>query len=227
MTGDIPDIVSRLKSALPTRWFPDATPVLDAALTGLAAAWTRCSRCSPPSASNPASPPPPGLSWTAPVRISSVAGCPAAPRSWMTRSASASARRSAASTPPAPPSYPSCRISPAAPRRCSSPPGSPIPAPTRLERSATARPARWGSLALPFQVLVTAHRPRGTGIATIAGYGTAGPLVPCRPCRHQRPGHRPRHLRGHRRRDANRRHCVDPHHQLRRPLRGSPDRLSR
>jgi hypothetical protein len=40
MTGDTSDILSRLKSVLPGRWFGDTTPNLDAVLTGLAAAWT-------------------------------------------------------------------------------------------------------------------------------------------------------------------------------------------
>jgi len=40
MTGDTSDILSRLKAVLPARWFGDATPNLDAVLTGLAAAWT-------------------------------------------------------------------------------------------------------------------------------------------------------------------------------------------
>jgi hypothetical protein len=40
MTGDKSDILSRLKSVLPARWFGDTTPNLDAVLTGLAAAWT-------------------------------------------------------------------------------------------------------------------------------------------------------------------------------------------
>ncbi len=35
----------------------------------------------------------------------------------------------------------------------------------------------WGNLNLPFQVLVNARRPATTGIAIIAGYGTAGPLA--------------------------------------------------
>jgi hypothetical protein len=39
MTGTISDILARLKAVLPLRWFPDATPVLDALLTGLASAW--------------------------------------------------------------------------------------------------------------------------------------------------------------------------------------------
>lgn len=40
MTGDPQDIVARLKSVLPARWFGDSTPVLDALLSGLAAAWS-------------------------------------------------------------------------------------------------------------------------------------------------------------------------------------------
>ena len=35
----------------------------------------------------------------------------------------------------------------------------------------------WGSLSLPFQVFVTAKRAQGVGIANIAGYGTGGPLA--------------------------------------------------
>jgi hypothetical protein len=40
MTGDMNDMLSRLKLVLPARWFADVTPVLDAVLTGLAAAWS-------------------------------------------------------------------------------------------------------------------------------------------------------------------------------------------
>lgn len=41
MTGDQPDMLARIKSALPLRWFPDNTPVLDSLLSGPAAtaAW--------------------------------------------------------------------------------------------------------------------------------------------------------------------------------------------
>lgn len=35
----------------------------------------------------------------------------------------------------------------------------------------------WGNLSLPFQFFVTVPRPSGGGIATVAGYGTGGPLV--------------------------------------------------
>lgn len=40
MTGDIQDIVARLKATLPAGWFPDSTPVLDAILSGLGSAWS-------------------------------------------------------------------------------------------------------------------------------------------------------------------------------------------
>lgn len=40
MTGDIQDFVLRLRSVLPTRWFPDDSPVLDGVLTGLASCWS-------------------------------------------------------------------------------------------------------------------------------------------------------------------------------------------
>ncbi len=33
----------------------------------------------------------------------------------------------------------------------------------------------WGSLALPFQVFVTAYRPHGAGITAVGGYNTGGP----------------------------------------------------
>jgi hypothetical protein len=39
MTGDASDMLARLKSLLPLRWFPDATPVLDALLAGLSDGW--------------------------------------------------------------------------------------------------------------------------------------------------------------------------------------------
>jgi hypothetical protein len=39
-TGSAADVLGRLKSVLPARWFADATPVLDAVLGGIAAAWS-------------------------------------------------------------------------------------------------------------------------------------------------------------------------------------------
>lgn len=38
-TGDATDFVARLRAALPRRWFPDTSPVLAAVLAGLAWAW--------------------------------------------------------------------------------------------------------------------------------------------------------------------------------------------
>lgn len=38
-TGDQADFLARLKVVLPAKWFPDVTPILDALLSGLAAAW--------------------------------------------------------------------------------------------------------------------------------------------------------------------------------------------
>jgi len=40
VTGDTNDMLSRLKLVLPARWFAEATPILDAVLTGLATAWS-------------------------------------------------------------------------------------------------------------------------------------------------------------------------------------------
>jgi len=40
MTGDVADMLARLKLVLPARWFGDVTPVLDGLLTGLASAWS-------------------------------------------------------------------------------------------------------------------------------------------------------------------------------------------
>ena len=40
MTGDQQDMLSRLRTALPTRWFPDEAPILTGLLDGLASAWS-------------------------------------------------------------------------------------------------------------------------------------------------------------------------------------------
>ena len=40
MIGDTADILARIKSTLPSRWFADDTPVLDGVLSGLAASWS-------------------------------------------------------------------------------------------------------------------------------------------------------------------------------------------
>ena len=40
MTGDQQDMLARLRTVLPTRWFPDSAPVLDGLLSGLASGWS-------------------------------------------------------------------------------------------------------------------------------------------------------------------------------------------
>src|SRR5277367_3073021 len=40
MIGDQQDMCSRLRAVLPTQWFPDSTPVLDAVLSGFASGWS-------------------------------------------------------------------------------------------------------------------------------------------------------------------------------------------
>ena len=40
MTGDQQDMMARLRTVLPTRWFPDSAPVLDGLLSGLASGWS-------------------------------------------------------------------------------------------------------------------------------------------------------------------------------------------
>jgi hypothetical protein len=40
MTGDSQDMLTRLRTVLPTRWFPDQAPVLDGLLSGMASSWS-------------------------------------------------------------------------------------------------------------------------------------------------------------------------------------------
>jgi hypothetical protein len=42
MTGDLQDMVRRLRAVLPARWFPANAPILEALLQGLAWAWAWC-----------------------------------------------------------------------------------------------------------------------------------------------------------------------------------------
>ena len=42
MIGDSLDMLGRLRAVLPSRWFPDNAPILDALLQGLASAWAWC-----------------------------------------------------------------------------------------------------------------------------------------------------------------------------------------
>ena len=177
MTGDISDIVSRIKSALPTRWFPDATPVLDATLAGLASAWTTL------------------YSLLATVRLQSRI---------VTATGAFLDGASADFFGPRLPRRPAeiddgfrIRIQQALVREHATRAALIAVLQTLTGRAPTIfEPARttdtgsydtgalaynhagaWGSLALPFQVFVTVRRPQGAGIANVAGYGTGGPLT--------------------------------------------------
>ena len=177
MTGDTPDFVSRLKATLPTRWFPDATPVLDAILTGLAAAWSGLysllsivrlqSRIATANGSFLD-----GASYdffaarlprrlTEPDDAFRLRITQALTREHATRAALATVLQDLTGHAPS------------------------IFEPSRIaDTGAYATPAMgygvagaWGSLDLPFQVFVIARRRQGSGIASIAGYGTGGPLA--------------------------------------------------
>ena len=177
MTGDIPDITSRIRAVLPTRWFPDTAPVLDALMAGLASAWatiytllafvraqSRLSTASGPSldmigqdffgARLPRAAAESDNAYRS--RISAALS-----REHATRSALEVALQSlTGQTPqifePGRPADTGCYAGPAL---------------------GYGVAGAWGNLSLPFQVFVTASRPPPAGIANIAGYGTAGPLA--------------------------------------------------
>ncbi len=177
MTGDTADFASRIKAVLPNRWFPDQSPVLDSLLAGLATAWSTLYALL--------------ASIRAQSRLATATGAfidaigndffaARLPRRlaeaddvYRSRIAAALVREHATRK--------ALEATLLTLTGC---------APTIFE---PARPAdtgsyagpalgygvagAWGNLELPFQVFVTARRPPPAGIATIAGYGTAGPLV--------------------------------------------------
>ncbi len=177
MTGDIPDFASRIRAVLPSRWFPDESPVLDALATGLATAWSTVfallayvraqSRLDTATGSILDTF---GQDFFGP-RLPRRAGEPDNP--YRNRISSALLREHA--------------TRPALEAVLLDLTGR---APIIFE---AARPAdtgsyagpglgygvagAWGNLSLPFQVFVSARRPAPAGIATVAGYGTAGPLA--------------------------------------------------
>ncbi len=177
MTGDIPDIVARIKTVLPTRWFPDETPVLDSVLAGLANAWSglysllgmvrQQSRIATASdqfldgastdffgSALPRRSQEPDSEFRVRIQKEMV-------RDRATRAAVTSVLTDL--TGRAPVLFEPARIA---------------------DTGAYATPSfaygaagAWGSFNLPFQVFVTARRPQGAAIANIAGYGTPGPIA--------------------------------------------------
>ena len=177
MTGDADDMVRRLKLALPTRWFPDSTPVLDTLLAGLAAAWAWLyallnlvslqARVATVSGSFLDRASADFFAARLPRRVSEPDDAfrarllQALRREHATRAALVGSL--ADLTGFAPVVFEPARV-----------------ADTGAFGSASlayGMAGAWGSLTLPFQVFVTARRPQTAGIANVAGYGTPGPLA--------------------------------------------------
>jgi hypothetical protein len=177
MTGSPSDIIARLKAVLPTRWFPDETPVLDTILAGIATAWASLH----------------GLLAAVQLqsRIATATGqfldgassdffAARLPRrntesddafririhqqlvrEHATRAAIVSIVTDL--TGKAPIVFEPARVADTGGYATSG--------------LAYGAAGAWGNLLLPFQIFVTAHRAQGIGIANVAGYGTAGPLA--------------------------------------------------
>lgn len=177
MIGDVPDMVGRLRSVLPTRWFADVAPLRDGLLGGLGTAWSAVHGLI--------------LAVRGQARIATASG------SILDLAAfdffgSALLRRNGESDASLQARVKLEMLRPRATRGALSLALSDLTgrAPSIFE---PARPADtggytvggtgygvaggWGNLGLPFQVFVTAYRPRGGGIASVAGYGTGGELA--------------------------------------------------
>ena len=177
MTGDAGDFISRLKLALPGRWFPDSTPILDALLSGFAAAWSALyslitmvrqqSRIATMSDTFLDTASSDFFGSNLPRRSTEADDAfrarieQALVREHATRTALNSVLEDL--TGHTPTIFEADRVADTGAYGC----------PTLGYGVAGA----WGSLALPFQVFVIARRPEAAGIANIAGYGTAGPLA--------------------------------------------------
>ncbi len=174
MTGDQSDMLARIKAVLPSQWFPDTTPILDAMGAGIAAGW----------------------SWAYALltyaklqtRIASATDV------WLDMIAGDFFGTSLSRRPAEPDQAYRGRIGQELLR-----PRGTRGAVALILSELTGRqpvifePARttdtggyavggvgygvaggWGSLALPYQAFVTAFRPAGSGIANVAGWG--GPV---------------------------------------------------
>jgi hypothetical protein len=177
MTGDTADFTIRIKALLPSRWFGDTTPILDAVLSGLAVGWSSIfsllvyvrsqsrlataggdfldlisrdffGRRLPRRSSEP--------DGDFRARISYSLQCEHA-----TRNALSAALTELTGVVPT-------IFEPARPADTGAYAGPGL---------AYGAAGGWGNLSLPFQVFVTAQRPPPLGISTIAGYGTPGPLA--------------------------------------------------
>jgi hypothetical protein len=184
MVGDAQDMLGRLKAVLPTRWFPDVTPVLDGLLGGLGAAWVLLYG---------------QLGYT--IQQTRIA---TATDAWLDRIAADLFGSGLQRLPAESDSALRQRITRELLRERGTR-AAVVAALTDLTGRAPAvfEPARttdtggwgialsyatpvaggapqggggWGSLMLPFQSFVTAYRPASSGIATVAGYGTGGPI---------------------------------------------------
>ena len=175
MIGDAGDMRSRLRAALPSRWFADVAPVLDGVLAGFADAWSRIFEL---------------LDYVrAQGRLASAVGdfLDLFARDFFPDGLR---RRDGEGDD----SY-RARIRRSLLRQRATRPG--LVAVVEELTGGTPdvfepwRPAdigawnvlggygvagRWGSLALPLQCFVTIRRPPRHGIAMVAGYGTGGPL---------------------------------------------------
>ncbi len=177
MIGDTSDITARLKAVLPTRWFPDTSPVLDSLISGLATAWSSL------------------YSLLAFVRLQSRLAT--ATSNFLDGFAAdffgdRLTRRSSETDTHYRPRISAALVRDHATRSSLEQVLQDLTgrAPTLFE---PARPAdtgayggpalgygvagAWGNLLLPFQVFVSAYRPPPSGIAKVAGYGTGGPLA--------------------------------------------------
>jgi hypothetical protein len=183
MTGDLVDIVLRLRSTLPKRWFAETSPNLDALLVSIASPWVwfydlinyviRQGRISTASdkwldliasdyfgsnlrrkASET------DIAYSARIRSALL-------REAATRSAIMGGLQSLTGTQPV-------IFEPA---NCGDTGGygalsnDPVAQPTGL---AYGQAGGWGNLDLPYQFFVTAARPQVPGVSMVAGYGTPG-----------------------------------------------------
>lgn len=178
MIGDQQDMQVRLRTVLPARWFPDSAPILDSILSGLASGWswlhgllqyvrnqTRIATASdiwldlialdflgsrfvrwPNEGDN---------AFRGRIRLELF-------RERGTRNAINAALQDVTGRPPT-------IFEPARPGDTGAY-GSLAGAGGGLGYSAAGG---WGSLNLPFQCLITAYRPAGSGIGTVAGWGNS------------------------------------------------------